>query len=519
MPRFDIRSLANPTRWVPRRALAEINEAPGAARVGSRQAGADRVRRSTPPDRHKLVVVGGGFAGVHAVKGLKRSPVAITLLDRRNFHLFQPLLYQVATGALSPANIAEPLRTMFAKQKNVETLLGEASDLDPDAREVVLATGQRVAYDSLLVCVGAKGSYFGNDQWGDHAPPLKTLEDATEIRRKIFSAFEAAERTDDPLVRQAMLTFVIVGAGPTGTELAGTLAEIAHETLQDEFRRISPSDATIILVQSGDRVLKGYPDKLSAAALDDLIDLGVTVRLESRVVDVDDDHVKVKTGDRIDTIPTCTVLWAAGVQAAKFGTKVAERTEAQVSRGGQIKVGGDLTIDGYPDIFVAGDMAWYEENGEPLPGVAQVAIQQGKHVAKVIKARLNHEADELEPFSYLDLGKMAMLGRKSAVADIGPLEWTGVSAWLIWLFVHLIPLASFRSRILIVIQWFYSYVSHKRSSRLITRTATLVEQTYDLDDEADDLLPDSDLMAIEREGQTGKPEPAEPTEQPEPAAV
>ena len=510
MSRFDSRSVPSASsRWIPRRAVAQVNAVSvgpdGQVCAGRPDPGAARIDTHRCSGQHRLVIVGGGFAGVHAAKGLKREPVAITLLDRRNFHLFQPLLYQVATGALSPANIAEPLRAMFKKQRNVETLLGEALDIDPAAKELILSTGQHVRYDSLLVCVGAKGSYFGNDQWGDHAPGLKTLEDATEMRRKIFSAFEAAERSDDPLVRQAMLTFVIVGGGPTGTELAGTLAEIAHETLQDEFRRISPSDATIILVQSGDRILKGYPDKLSDRALDDLIELGVNVRLGSRVVDVQDDHVKVKTDDRVDTIPACTVLWAAGVQAAKFAAKLAERTEARVDRGGQIYVQPDLTIAGHPDIFVAGDMAYYEEDGEPLPGVAQVAIQQGKHVAKVIAARLDGTADELEPFSYTDLGKMAMLGRKSAVADIGPLEWTGFSAWLVWLFIHLIPLASFRSRVLIAIQWFYAYVTHKRSSRLITRTPALVEQAFEMEQDEDDLMPDADRCEIEQDAEIGRP--------------
>ena len=460
--------------WIPRRAVSEVNGSP----CHPLPAGAPAaLGESRPTNRHRLVVVGGGFAGVAACQHLRKAPVDITLLDRRNFHLFQPLLYQVATGALSPANIAEPLRTIFAKQRNVTTLLGEAVDLDPEAGTLTLQTGQILPFDSLLVAVGAKGSYFGNDHWGEHAPGLKTLEDATEMRRKVFSAFEAAERTDDPLVRQAMLTFVIVGGGPTGTELAGTLAEIAHETLRDEFRRICPSDATIILVQSGDRILKGYPDKLSVSAADKLGELGVSVRLGSRVVDVADDHVKVKTGDRVDAIPTCTVLWAAGVQAAKFTHTLAQRLEAQVDRGGQILSQPDLTVAGHPNVFVAGDMCHFKTTeGSSLPGVAQVAMQQGKHVAKTIRARLDEEPAP-GAFEYRDLGQMAMLGRNAAVADIGPYERTGFVAWLIWLFIHLVSLVTFRSRLLVLIQWAYSYVMRKRSARLITQTPALIART------------------------------------------
>ena len=482
MRRFDSDPSAE-AAWTPRAAAAQVN----GQRVG-------REVYEKPADRHRVVVIGGGFAGVYAIKKLRRADLDVVLIDRRNFHLFQPLLYQVATGALSPSDIAEPLRTIFKRQKNVETILGEAVDIDPDSQEIELQTGQVVPFDSLLVCVGAKGSYFGHDEWEEYAPGLKTLEDAMEIRRKVFSAFEAAERTEDAKVRQAMLTFVIVGGGPTGTELAGTLAEIANETLKHEFRRIRPSDATILLVQSGDRILKGYPDKLSKRAADDLNELGVTVRLHSRVVGVADDHVTVKTEDRVEDIPTCTVIWAAGVQAARFSHRLAQRTEARVDRGGQIYAEPDLTVAGHPNIFVAGDMCRLETEDGPLPGVAQVAMQQGKHVAATIVARLRHR-EPPGPFAYRDLGKMAMLGRRSAVADIGKFETVGFFAWLMWLFIHLVSLINFRSKVMVMIQWFYSYVTHARSARLITQTPSLIARLTDTDDES--VVPDADRAAIE----------------------
>ena len=441
-----------------------------------------------PKDPHRVVVVGGGFGGVYCTQQLKRKPVAVTLLDRRNFHLFQPLLYQVATGALSPANIAEPLRAMFERRRDVEVLLGEVSDVCPERNRLMLSDGHEVPYDTLVVACGSTGSYFGNDQWADDAPPLKTLEDSLDMRRRIYMAFERAERSDCNLERQRLLTFVIVGAGPTGTELAGAVAEISRITLKSEFRRIDSGDATVILVQSRDRVLNTFPEELSAEAEDDLRELGVIVRTECRVVDVQDDHVKIKnkaTGD-VETIPCHTTLWAAGVQAAPLTTTLAERCGVQQTRGGQIAVEADCSVPGHPEILLVGDAMHMEQDGEPLPGVAQVAIQQGKYAAKLIAARLKgpEAVANLGPFRYLDLGNMATIGKRKAIAETPVMNMHGRLAWLAWLFVHLVNIIPFRSRILVLIQWGWSYVTNERAARLITETPATVARKFSRASEA-----------------------------------
>lgn len=426
---------------------------------------------------HRVVVVGGGFGGVYAVKKLKNTPVRVTLLDRRNFHLFQPLLYQVATGSLSPANIAEPLRAMFERRRDVEVLLGNVADVDVVGKAVLFASGERIDYDTLIVACGATSSYFGNNQWAEHAPPLKSIEDATEMRRKIYSAFERAERTDDLALRKALMTFVIVGAGPTGTELAGAVAEIARITLRREFRRIDPSSAKVILVQSRDRVLNTFDPKLSSAAEAALEQLGVTVRTNCRVTEVSDDHVIVgrKSDGESERIEAFTTLWAAGVRAEPLTEMLSRRTGIDLGRGGQIPVEPDLTLNGHPEIFVVGDAAALNgEAGEPLPGVAQVAIQEGKYVAKLIAARLSSASSAKQPFRYRDLGSMATIGKRAAVAEAFGWKMSGRIAWLAWLFVHLVNIIPFHSRIIVLMQWSWSYFTNERSARLITETAALV---------------------------------------------
>lgn len=418
------------------------------------------------PARHQVVVVGGGFGGLNAVRGLKRVPVDIKLIDQRNFHLFQPLLYQVAGGALSPANIAAPLRHVFSRQKNCQVLLGTVSRIDPVARYVVTAE-REVAYDTLIVAAGSTHSYFGQDHWAQYAPGLKTVEDATQIRARILRAFEAAENEPDPERRRRLLTFVIVGGGPTGVELAGALADISRLSLKDDFRHINPADSKIILVEGADRVLTPFPPSLSAHATEFLQQRGVEVRTHARVTDIQPDHVVLKIGEREEIIMTQTVLWAAGVQAAPIGRQIAEATGAQLDRAGRISVEPDLSIPGHPEIFIIGDLANYAYQGSrPLPGVAPVAIQQGRFVAKLISARLQNKP--LPRFLYHDKGNLATIGKWSAVADFGWMKFSGFPAWVLWLVVHLMYITGFRNRLLVLVQWAWTFLTNDRSARLIT---------------------------------------------------
>ena len=351
---------------------------------------------------HRVLILGGGFAGLVAAQTLKRADVDITLLDKRNFHLFQPLLYQVATGSLSPAEIAAPIRAIFSHQKNVEVLLGEAVDIDPQSRNVLLAVGDAFPYDTLIIATGSQTSYYGNDQWRENAPSLKSIEEATRMRHKLLYAFERAERAESEAEERAWLTFVIVGAGATGLELAGALAEIAHHTLKHDFRRIRPQEARIILMEGGPRVLLPYPEDLSAKAEKLVKDLGVEIMLEAFVTDIGPDCVSYKHGETSGTVSARTVFWAGGVTATPFARKVAERLNAETDRSGRLKVNPDLTVPNHPEIFVLGDLAIsYDAKGNPLPGVAQVAIQGGRYAAKLIKARLAGRA--LPPFKYFDL--------------------------------------------------------------------------------------------------------------------
>jgi NADH dehydrogenase len=419
-------------------------------------------------DKHRVVILGGGFGGLSAAQKLKRAPVEVTLIDRRNFHLFQPLIYQVATGSLSPGEIAAPLRGVLSRQKNTQVLLGEAADIDPEAKRVVLHDGGVFPYDSLIVATGSQTSYYGNDDWREWAPSLKTVEEATAIRHKILYAFECAERAETEEEARTWLTFVIVGAGATGMELAGALAEIANETLKNDFRRINPREARIILMEGGPRVLTAFPEDLSTKAEKLVSRLGVEVEKGVMVTCIDAEGVTYKSGDESKRLLAKTVLWAGGVTTNQFGKKLGERTKAETDRSGRIKVNPDLTIPGYPDIFVVGDLALsLNTDGKPLPGVAQVAMQGGSYAAKAIRARLKGEKG-IKPFHYFNKGDMAVIGRAAAIANIFGFHVSGWPAWLIWLFIHLIYIVEFQSRMLVVIQWGFQYLTFSRGARLIT---------------------------------------------------
>ncbi len=416
--------------------------------------------------RHRVVIVGGGFAGLYAAKSLRYTDVDVTVIDRRNFHLFQPLLYQVATGALSPGEIASPLRNILNRQRNTRVLLEEVVDVDVAAHELVLKDGARVPYDTLIVATGSTHHYFGHPEWAKLAPGLKTIEDATEIRTRVLLAFERAEKDTDDAERRANLTFVVVGAGPTGVELAGALGEISRDTLKKDFRRINPADANVFLIEGADRVLPPYPPKLSRAAEKALIGLGVQTRAGSVVTGIDESGVTVRTGSVESHISARTVLWAAGVQASPLGKLLADRTAVPLDQAGRVVVEPDLSLPGYPEILVVGDLAHFEQNGKQVPGVAPTAMQEGQYAAHLIARRLNHE--KAEPFRYWDKGSLATIGRNHAVADIGPFRFSGYLAWLIWLFVHLLYIVQFESRVLIVFKWAYDYFTHNRGARLIT---------------------------------------------------
>jgi len=420
------------------------------------------------PGKHRVLILGGGFGGLVAAQTLRHADADITLIDKRNFHLFQPLLYQVATGSLSPGEIASPLRAVLNKQKDTEVLMGEASDLDPAAKTVTLRDGGVFPYDSLIIATGSQTSYYGHDEWREAAPSLKTVEEATAIRQKLLSAFERAERADTHEESRAWLTFVIVGAGPTGMELAGALAEIARETLRHDFRRIRPEEAVIILMEGGPRVLPTYPEDLSAKAEELVTKLGVKIRKNTFVTSIDTDGVDFKHGDSTGRLAAKTVLWTGGVETTTFGRHVAEVTHAQTDRSGKIKVNPDLTIPNYPDIFVAGDLAELEdEKGNRLPGVAQVAIQEGRYAAKTILARLETKPAP-PPFRYFNKGDLAVIGRAAAVANIFGVHISGLIAWLVWLFIHLMYIVQFQSRVLVFVQWGFQYLTFSRGARLIT---------------------------------------------------
>ncbi|MGN6183578.1 MAG: NAD(P)/FAD-dependent oxidoreductase [Thermoanaerobaculia bacterium] len=405
-----------------------------------------------------IVILGGGFGGLYAARSLANAPVDITLIDRRNFHLFQPLLYQVATAALNPADIAEPIRSILRKQDNVRVVLAEARAVHPD-RNVVETSEGDIAYDQLIVATGATHSYFGNDEWAKRAPGLKTLEDAVEIRRRVLLAFEEAEHESDPAKRAEWLTFVIAGAGPTGVEIAGALSEVARHTMVRDFRRIDPSTARVILVEARGHVLPSYPSSLSEKARQQLEALGVEVLTGKRVTDIRDDAVEL---DGV-AIPTRTVLWAAGIQ----GSPIARTLGADLDASGLVLVEKTLTIRGHENVHVVGDLAHVEkEDGSLVPAVAPAAIQEGLHAAKNIRRAI--AGKELLPFRYWDKGSLATIGRAAAVADFGPFKFGGFLAWMAWLVVHIFFLIGFRNRFLVISQWAWAYLTYERGARLIT---------------------------------------------------
>ena len=421
------------------------------------------------PKRPQVVIIGGGFAGLYTAKHLNGVPVEITLIDKRNFHLFQPLLYQVATGSLSPADIASPLRGVLKGQKNVQVLMDEAIDIDPEQQKVILQDHPPIAYDWLVVATGVSHHYFGNDQWAKVAPGLKTIEDALTMRQRIFHAFEAAEKNVDPDQQQAWLTFVIVGAGPTGVELAGSIAEIAHSSLKNNFHRIDTCQTKILLIEGVDRVLPPYKPNLSARAQRDLEHLGVTVLTERLVTDITADQVTIRHGDRTETITAKTVLWAAGVRASEMGKIVADRTGAELDRAGRVVVNPDLSVANYNNLFVLGDLANYAHQGDrPLPGVAPVAMQEAAYLSKLIPARLNNR--ETKPFYYADYGSLAVIGQNKAVVDVGFAQFTGLVAWMIWVWAHVYYLIEFDNKLIVMLQWGCNYFTRGRGARLITDT-------------------------------------------------
>jgi NADH dehydrogenase len=420
-------------------------------------------------DRHKVLIIGGGYGGLYAARALAGAPVDVTLVDRRNHHLFTPLLYQVATGALTPSEIAQPLRLILRRQANVRVLLGEAVSVDPAAHEVRLADGAVLAYDSLIVATGTKHSYFGNDDWADHAPGIKTLEDALEMRARILNAFELAELETDSSKQHAQMTFVIVGAGPTGVELAGSLCEIARDALPRDFRAINTEEAQVFLVEAADRVLPTYPRSLSRAAARQLAQLGTTIRTRTRVTGIDAEGVTVSDaeGGVESRISARTVLWAAGVAVGRFGTALAEATGAPTDRVGRIQVEPDLTIPGHPEIFVVGDLAsaaWKDD--KTVPGVAQGGIQGGQYAARTIRARL--DGVTLPPFDFRDVGELATIGRLRAVADFRVIRFSGFVAWFMWLGIHIFWLIGLQNRLIVMTRWAWSFLSRGRGSRLIT---------------------------------------------------
>ena len=422
--------------------------------------------------RPQVVIIGGGFGGLSATQALKRAPIDVTLIDRRNFHLFQPLLYQVATGSLSPGEIAAPLRSVLSKQKNARVLLGDVIDVNPDANSILLADGAIIQYDFLIVAAGAQSSYYGHEEWRQWAPSLKSIEEATEIRHKILYAFEVAERISDPASRASWLTFVIVGGGATGVELAGAIGEIARQTLRSDFRSIRPEEAKIILMDGSPRVLMPFPEELSGKATEALERLGVQVRTGVRVKEIDREGVTIAEGSTESRLDARTVIWAGGVASSPLGRVLAKSAGAETDKSGRIKVEPDLTLPRFRNIFVIGDLAMsLDRSGKPLPGLAQVAMQGGAYAAKSI-VRRTKTGKESPPFDYFDKGTLAVIGRAAAVANAFGVKLSGLPAWLIWVFIHLMYIVQFQSRLLVFIQWAIQDLTFSRSARLITGKTT-----------------------------------------------
>lgn len=421
--------------------------------------------------RSKVIIIGGGFGGLSAAQALKSAPVDVTVIDRRNYHLFQPLLYQVATGSLSPGEIAAPLRGVLGRQKNTRVLLGDVVDIDPLSKRVQLDDGASFEYDSLIVAAGSQSSYYGHDEWKKWAPGLKSIEEATTIRHKILYAFEVAERMPDPAQRRAWLTFTIVGAGPTGVELAGAIGEIARQTLRHDFRSINPEDAQIVLLDAAPRVLMAFPEDLAHKAVLSLAKLGVQTKMGAMVHEVTRDGISFQINGSTQSLSTKTVIWAGGVTVSPLARTLAQRTGAETDRGGRIKVGPDLTIANFPDIYVVGDLALsIDRHGKPLQGVAQVAMQQGSYAAKAIVRKVKGQTKPA-PFNYFDKGNLAVIGRAAAVANVFGVHLSGLPAWIVWAFIHLMYIVEFQSRIVVFMKWAIQDVTFSRGSRLITGVA------------------------------------------------
>jgi NADH dehydrogenase len=433
--------------------------------------------RHDPARPHRVVVVGGGFAGLRAVRSLRGAQVEVTLVDRQNFTLFQPLVYQVATGALSPAEIAAPLRSILRKQRNARVVLAEVTGFDLEHREVVLEQlpnrggSTTLGYDTLIVAGGSRYNYFGHDEWRADAPELKSLAGALDIRSRILSAFEAAEIEPDEQLRQAWLTFVVVGAGPTGVEMAGQIAELARDVVRADFRSADTRAARVLLVEASDRVLMNFPDSLSRKATYALERLGVTPLLSHTVVDVASDSVAIRgPGGEVVQTPARTAIWAAGVTASELAARLAEAAGAEVDRSGRVTVAPDLSLPGHPEVLALGDMVRVRaDDGTivPLPGLAPVALQQGLYAARLVRGRLSGSA--IKPFHYVDKGDLATIGRSKAVADVKGLHLSGLTAWVTWLIVHLFYLIGFQNRLLVLIRWTVSFVTRGRGARLIVR--------------------------------------------------
>jgi NADH dehydrogenase len=421
--------------------------------------------------RHRVVVIGGGFGGLQAAKHLATAPVDLTIVDRRNFHLFQPLTYQVATGALSPGEVAYPLRAVFRRHRNVRVVMAEVTGFDLEGRRVQLAEGS-LPYDTLIVAGGSHYSYFGHDDWRVHAPEVKSLESALATRARLLKAFEDAETQPDPERRRALLTFVVVGAGPTGVEMAGQIAELARGTLRDEFRSSDSRQSRVVLIETFDRVLTTFPPSLSRKAAASLESLGVTLLLERTVVDIDEESVTLAASDgATERVPARNAIWAAGVEASSLASQLGELSGADVDRAGRVTVEPDLTLPGHPEVVALGDMVRVRSRDgglQALLGVAPVAMQQGRYAAKLVRARLEGQA--IGPFRYLDKGNLATIGRARAVADLHAIRLSGFPAWATWLVVHLFYLIGFQNRLIVVIRWFISFATRGRGARLITNT-------------------------------------------------
>jgi NADH:quinone reductase (non-electrogenic) len=438
--------------------------------------------RSVPTQRHQVVVVGGGFGGLQAAKHLASAPVDVTLVDRRNFHLFQPLTYQVATGALSPGEVAYPLRAIFRRRSNVRVLMAEVTGFDLEGRQVRLATGS-LPYDTLIVAGGSHYSYFGHDDWSRYAPEVKSLESALAARARILGAFEAAETELNPEARQAILTFVVVGAGPTGVEMAGQIAELARRTLNGEFRAIDSRRSRVLLIEMADRVLTSFPPSLSRRAARSLESLGVTLLLNRTVVAIDEEAVTIEDLDgSTERIGTRNAIWAAGVEASSLAANLGELSGADVDRAGRVTVEPDLTLPGHLEVLALGDMVRVRSSDggvQTLPGLSPVAIQQGRYAAKLIRARLGGQP--AGPFRYLDKGNLATIGRARAVADLHAIRLSGFPAWVTWLVVHIFYLVGFQNRLIVAIRWFLSFATRGRGHRLIISTTTIDDQRELLD--------------------------------------